>query len=102
MMIAAFGHMTGYNGSFAFSKPGDKYGGVSFVGMRVCCACLGSCLIPISFGSTWLLTKRLNAAVFSSIIVLCDTGVLTLSQYILLDTPLLFFIMAAAFCLLMF
>lgn len=31
-----------------------------------------------------------------------DTGVLTLSQYILLDTPLLFFIMAAAFCLLMF
>jgi dolichyl-phosphate-mannose-protein mannosyltransferase len=35
MMIAAFGHLTGYNGSFPFSKPGDKYGNTPYVGMRV-------------------------------------------------------------------
>lgn len=35
MLIALSGYMTGYDGSFAFSNPGDKYTDVNYVGMRV-------------------------------------------------------------------
>lgn len=35
MLIALSGHLTGYDGSFPFEKPGDKYEGVNYVGMRV-------------------------------------------------------------------
>lgn len=34
MLIALSGVLTGYNGSFPFEKPGDKYNGVNYVGMR--------------------------------------------------------------------
>lgn len=35
MLIGLSGYLTGYNGSFAFDKPGDKYENVSYLGMRV-------------------------------------------------------------------
>lgn len=35
MLIALSGYATGYDGSFAFDKPGDKYGDVKYIGMRV-------------------------------------------------------------------
>lgn len=35
MLIGLAGHLTGYNGSFAFSKPGDLYEDVPYVGMRI-------------------------------------------------------------------
>jgi dolichyl-phosphate-mannose-protein mannosyltransferase len=38
MLIALSGYLTGYDGRFAFEKPGDKYEGVSYVGMRVVCS----------------------------------------------------------------
>lgn len=34
MLIAFSGVLTGYNGTFPFEKPGDKYEGVNYVGMR--------------------------------------------------------------------
>lgn len=34
MLIGFAGLMTGYNGSFAFAKPGDKLDNVTYVGMR--------------------------------------------------------------------
>jgi dolichyl-phosphate-mannose-protein mannosyltransferase len=34
MLIALSGYLTGYDGRFAFEKPGDKYEGVNYVGMR--------------------------------------------------------------------
>ena len=38
MLIALSGYLTGYDGRFAFEKPGDKYEDVNYVGMRVVCA----------------------------------------------------------------
>ncbi len=35
MLIGGSGVLTGYDGSFAFKKPGDKYGNTPYVGMRV-------------------------------------------------------------------
>lgn len=35
MLIALSGVLTGYNGTFAFEKPGDKYNGTAYEGMRM-------------------------------------------------------------------
>lgn len=35
MLIGLSGYLTGYDGSFAFDKPGDKYENVSYIGMRM-------------------------------------------------------------------
>lgn len=35
MLIGFSGYLTGYDGTFAFDKPGDKYGNTSYLGMRL-------------------------------------------------------------------
>lgn len=35
MLIGLSGYLTGYDGTFAFDKPGDKYGNTSYLGMRL-------------------------------------------------------------------
>ena len=35
MLIGLSGYLTGYDGSFPFSKPGDKYEKTPYIGMRV-------------------------------------------------------------------
>jgi len=103
MLIAFVGELTGYNGSFAFDKPGDKYTDITqYRGMRIFAATLGASLIPLCFGIVWRLTASLSASILGAVLVLADNGTLTLSQYILLDTPLLFSIVAATFFYLQF
>ncbi|XP_050702839.1 protein O-mannosyl-transferase 2-like isoform X2 [Eriocheir sinensis] len=95
MLIGAFGYMTGYDGTFPFVKPGDSYEGVNYLGMRVCCTAMGACLVPFAFIIVWEMTQSLPAATFASSLILFDIGLLTLTQYILLDPILLFFIMGS-------
>lgn len=102
MLIALSGYVTGYDGSFPFAKPGDEYGDTQYVGMRIFCALLGTVLVPMAYQIVWLLTHSLLASVFAASFILFDTGTATLSRYILLDPPLLFFIMAAVYCNLKF
>lgn len=61
------------------------------------CALMGMMVCPLSYLTVWELTQSNMAALLGGLIVLCETGTLVLSQYILLDPPLLFFIMAATF-----
>lgn len=35
MLIALSGKLTGYNGTFPFEKPSDKYNGTNYEGMRI-------------------------------------------------------------------
>lgn len=56
MLIGLSGYLTGYDGKFAFDKPGDKYENTSYIGMRLVS------LIQLVF---FLLIK---------IIVLCRSG----------------------------
>ncbi|XP_063231112.1 protein O-mannosyl-transferase 2 [Bacillus rossius redtenbacheri] len=95
MLIALSGYLTGYDGTFPFEKPGDKYEGVQYVGMRVFCAILGASIVPFAFITVWEMTHSLTAAVFSAAFILCDVGILTLTRYILLDPILLFFVMGS-------
>jgi dolichyl-phosphate-mannose-protein mannosyltransferase len=35
MLIALSGKLTGYNGTYPFEKPSDKYNGTKYEGMRI-------------------------------------------------------------------
>ncbi|XP_973439.1 protein O-mannosyl-transferase 2 [Tribolium castaneum] len=95
MLIGLSGYLTGYDGTFAFDKPGDKYENTSYVGMRVFCTALGATLVPMSFLAVDEMTQSITAATFASLLILFDVGILTLTQYILLDPILLCFIMGS-------
>ncbi|XP_024938876.1 protein O-mannosyl-transferase 2 isoform X2 [Cephus cinctus] len=95
MLIALSGYLTGYDGTFPFEKPGDKFENVNYVGMRVFCTFLGATIVPLSYLIVWELTKSVPSSIFAAIFVLCDVGLLTLNQYILLDPILLCFMMCA-------
>lgn len=97
MLIGLFGYLDGYNATFAFEKPGDKYLDYPYMGMRIGCAIMGAVLVPLSFLTVWEMTFSLPAATFSGLLILLDHGMLTLNRYILLDPPLLFFISAAVY-----
>ncbi|CAK9822719.1 Protein O-mannosyl-transferase 2 [Anthophora retusa] len=93
MLIALSGYLTGYDGTFPFEKPGDKFENVKYVGMRIFCTFLGATIVPLSYLIVWDLTKSIQAATFSALFILFDVGLLTLNQYILLDPILLCFMM---------
>ncbi|XP_043929836.1 protein O-mannosyl-transferase 2 isoform X2 [Protopterus annectens] len=95
MLIGLAGYLSGYNGTFPFQKPGDRYEQHSYVGMRAFCAFLGSCLVPFAYLIVLELTASLPAALLAAFILIFDTGCITISQYILLDPVLMFFIMGA-------
>ncbi|XP_064622929.1 protein O-mannosyl-transferase 2-like [Lineus longissimus] len=98
MLIGFAGQLTGYDGTFAFDKPGDKYRNSSdFVGMRVFCACFGALLVPFAYHIVYILSQSVPAALLAGIIVLCENGTLTLTRYILLDPFLIFFIVGSVF-----
>ena len=69
MIIGGVGYLTGYNGTFAFEKPGDLYHDHNYLGMRLACTFLGACLIPFSFLTVWEFTQSVNAAFFAGILI---------------------------------
>ncbi|ODN04599.1 Protein O-mannosyl-transferase 2, partial [Orchesella cincta] len=97
MMVGAFGYLTGYNGTFPFESPGQKYNETKYVGMRVCCTALGSMLVPLTYLTVWEMTESTSAACLAAAFILFDVGLLTLTQYILLDPILLFFISGSVY-----
>uniref|UniRef100_A0A8B9DE70 Protein O-mannosyl-transferase 2 n=1 Tax=Anser cygnoides TaxID=8845 RepID=A0A8B9DE70_ANSCY len=95
MLIGLAGYLSGYDGTFPFQKPGDRYEQHNYMGMRGFCAFLGSCLVPFAYLTVLELSKSLPAALLTACILIFDTGCITLSQYILLDPILMFFLMGA-------
>ncbi|XP_039757607.1 protein O-mannosyl-transferase 2 isoform X2 [Pararge aegeria] len=91
MLIALSGKLTGYDGTFHFEKPGSKFDGARYEGMRIFCTTLGALIIPLTFLTIWEMTKNLDSTVIGTLLLLCDIGFLTLNRYILLDPILLFF-----------
>ncbi|XP_053700812.1 protein O-mannosyl-transferase 2 [Synchiropus splendidus] len=98
MLIGLAGYLTGYDGTFPFLKPGDKYEHHNYLGMRGFCAGLASFLPIFAFQIVLDLSQSLSAALITASLLIFDTGCLTISQYILLDPILMFFIMAAVLC----
>ncbi|GBL74069.1 Protein O-mannosyl-transferase 2 [Araneus ventricosus] len=95
MLIGLAGKLTGYNGTFAFDKPGDKYEDHNYVGMRLFCVFHGIFIIPFCFLIVWEMTYSLSASALAATFIIFDVGMITLSQYILLDPILIFFIIGS-------
>lgn len=95
MLIGLSGALTGYNGTYPFEKPGEKYNGTAYEGMRIFCTTLGALIVPMSYDTVHELTGSVYAALISSSYILFDVGMITLNQYILLDPILLFFMTAS-------
>ncbi|CAI8001905.1 Protein O-mannosyl-transferase 2 [Geodia barretti] len=53
LVIAIAGVLTGYNGSFEFKEPGQKYDDTPYIGMRVVCALMGLLLVPLCYLTVW-------------------------------------------------
>uniref|UniRef100_A0A8C2ZT75 Protein O-mannosyl-transferase 2 n=1 Tax=Cyclopterus lumpus TaxID=8103 RepID=A0A8C2ZT75_CYCLU len=102
MLIGLAGYMTGYDGTFPFGKPGDKYEHHNYWGMRGLCAVLGSFLPIFAYVIVQDLSRSYTAALITATLLIFDTGCITISQYILLDPILLFFIMAAVLSMVKF
>lgn len=73
MLIGLAGKLTGYNGTFAFSKPGDKYMDHNYVGMRVVCVTLGAFIVPFAFSIVYDLTTSLSAAFLAASLLIFGT-----------------------------
>nr|XP_039273623.1 protein O-mannosyl-transferase 2-like [Styela clava] len=101
MLLALAGLMTGYDGIFNF-EVGDEYltedKEVHYYGMRAFCAICGSLVIPLLYSTVKTMTGSNGAAVITSALLILDCGLIALSQYILLDPILLFFLAASLFC----
>ncbi len=69
MLIGLSGALTGYNGTFAFNKPGDKYGDQPYVGMRIFCVILGTLIIPMSFIIVWKLSHSLTSSALAALFI---------------------------------
>ena len=69
MLIGLAGKLTGYNGTFPFLKPGDKYMDHNYVGMRVMCAILGACIVPFAFLIVSDLTESLSASFLAAFLL---------------------------------
>lgn len=96
MLIALSGHLTGYDGRFAFDKPGDQYDHwTQYIGMRVFCAMLGLAIPAFVYKATLSMTQSIHSATLAAFLIVFDNGMITLTRYILLDPPLLFFISAS-------
>lgn len=102
MLIGLAGYMTGYDGTFPFIKPGDKYEHHNYWGMRGFCAALGSSLPVFAYFIVLELSRSNSAALIAASLLIFDTGCITISQYILLDPILMFFIMGAVLSMVKF
>eukprot|EP01134_Creolimax_fragrantissima_P007645 CFRG7645T1 len=97
MLLGLVGYLTGYDGQFAFEKPGVAYEGTRYEGMRIFCGSLGACVPPMVFLIMQDLGFGIETSCIAALLLLFDTGTLTLSRYILLDPILLFFVVASMF-----
>lgn len=62
------------------------------------CAIMGLVVVPLSYATVWELVHSNMASFIAGLLMACETGTLILSQYILLDPPLLCFVMLSTFC----
>ncbi|XP_055851879.1 protein O-mannosyl-transferase 2 [Episyrphus balteatus] len=95
MLIGLSGYLTGYNGTYPFDKPGDKYNSTRYEGMRYFCTTLGALIVPMAFDTVHDLTGSNEAALVATAYLIFDVGLITLNQYILLDPILLCFMVAS-------
>eukprot|EP00124_Ichthyophonus_hoferi_P000313 Ihof_evm9s11 gene=Ihof_evmTU9s11 len=98
MLLALAGILTGYDGNHPFTNPGEAFGDAHYLGMRSLCAFFGACVPVLAYGIMLNLQFSTEAAILCGLLLTFDNGLTTLSRYILLDMPLIFFIVGSVYC----
>lgn len=98
LLFAWIAQMGGYNGDFAFEKIGDVFPkSVPYVLMRLFPAVLGVLTVVLCYLTLRSSGVRPAVAVAAASCLNWENSHITISRYILLDSPLLFFIAAAVY-----
>lgn len=99
MLFAVVGYLAGFDGEFEFKTIGLDYisNNVPYVPMRMLPATLGVCTVLLAYGTLRASGCRSVTALFGAGLVTIDNALTTQSRYILLDSPLLFFIAITAY-----
>lgn len=98
MLFALVSYFAGFKGDFDFKDIADVYpDSTPYVIMRQFPAVLGLASVYFLYSTLKLSGVRSSLAFFTSFILLIENANVTISRYILLDSPLLFFISAAIY-----
>lgn len=94
MMFAVVGYLAGYDGTFDFKTIGLDYlsNNVPYVAMRMLPAALGVLSVLLSYATLRASGCRSVTALFGAGLLTIDNALTTQSRYILLDSPVVFFI----------
>lgn len=100
MLYAGVGYIFGFNGSFEFKNIGDIYPpSVPYIGMRALPAALGVGTVVFSYLTLRASGCRIVPSLLTAVLLTLENANTTLSRYILLDLPLVFFIAALVYLL---
>lgn len=98
MLFAAVGSMAGFTGDFDFDAIGDEFPKqVPYVSMRFFSAVLGSLTVILLYLTLRSSGVRSLVCFIAALCFAIENSYVTVSRYILLDSPLIFFIAAAAY-----
>lgn len=98
MLFAAVSLLGGFKGDFDFANIGDAYPeSVPYVLMRAFPAVLGLATVVLAYLTLRASGVRPAVAMITASCLLFENSFVTISRYILLDAPLLFFIAAAVY-----
>ena len=98
MLIAFFGWMFNYDGSFSFDSGSTYNENVPIFYMRVACALFGALVPPFMYGASRNLGTKRQTALLVCACCLFDNALLTISKFVLLDPILLGFTAASIYC----
>ncbi|SCW01872.1 LAFE_0E09142g1_1 [Lachancea fermentati] len=98
MLFAAVGSIAGFTGDFDFKNIGDVFPETTpYFFMRLFSAGLGACTVLLMYLTLRCSGIRVPIAFLAALCFAVENSFVTISRYILLDAPLMFFIAAAAY-----
>ncbi|CDR44034.1 CYFA0S13e02036g1_1 [Cyberlindnera fabianii] len=98
MLYAGIASLGGFTGDFMFEKIGTKFPQtVPYVLMRAFPAFVGVATVILMFLTLKASGVRSTVAFLTSVMFIFENAYVTISRYILLDAPLMFFIASAAY-----
>lgn len=104
MLYAVVGYLSGYDGEFDFSKIGLDYisAHVPYVAMRMFPATLGILTVLLCYSTLRASGCHPFTAFFAGGLMAVENSLVTQSRYILLDSPLVFFMAITAYAFVKF
>ncbi|KAI8067101.1 Dolichyl-phosphate-mannose-protein mannosyltransferase-domain-containing protein [Gongronella butleri] len=91
--------LAGSDGTFKFESGADFPEGLHYGVMRAFNAFWGALMVPFAYWTARELHMSPKASILAATMVLCDTALLCISRFVLLDSMLLFFTCSSFFCL---